>query len=137
MPNLERRISAALGDAAQQLVVSLDGGIAAIQLARPDKHNAISYAMWSAFAALMPVLAAADEVDVVLFRGSPGGPFSAGADIAEFQTLRSEPVGARRYSDAVEAGERAVIEFPKPTVAKIRGFCFGGGMGLALALERV
>ena len=109
--------------------------MATIELRRPDKHNAISYAMWQAFARLMPVLAADDEVEVVLLRGSSGGPFSAGADIAEFRTLRSDPEGARRYGEAVEAGERAIIDFPKPTIALIEGFAIGGGTQLAVACD--
>ena len=128
-------VADALGDAAENLVVTLADGVATIELRRPDKHNAISYAMWRAFAHLMPVLAADDEVEVVLLRGSSGGPFSAGADIAEFRTLRSDPEGARRYGEAVEAGERAIIDFPKPTIALIEGFAIGGGTQLAVACD--
>jgi enoyl-CoA hydratase/carnithine racemase len=124
-----------LGDAAGSLVVTRDGGIVTIRMDRPDKHNAISYAMWSAFARLMPVLAADDEVDVVVLRGTPGGPFSAGADISEFTTLRAEPEGARRYSEAVAAGEGALIAFPKPTIALVQGFAIGGGTQVAVACD--
>jgi enoyl-CoA hydratase/carnithine racemase len=124
-----------LGDAAESLVVSRDGGVVTIQLNRPDKHNAISFAMWSAFARVMPVLAADDDVDAVVLRGTPGGPFSAGADISEFTTLRSEPEGARRYSDAVAAGEKAIIDFPKPTIALVLGFAIGGGTQVAVACD--
>jgi enoyl-CoA hydratase/carnithine racemase len=124
-----------LGDAAGSLVVSRDGGIVTIRMDRPDKHNAISYAMWSAFGRLMPVLAADDDVDVVVLRGTPGGPFSAGADISEFTTLRAEPAGARRYSEAVAAGEGALIAFPKPTIALVQGFAIGGGTQVAVACD--
>jgi enoyl-CoA hydratase/carnithine racemase len=124
-----------LGDAADSLLVTRDGGVVMIRMNRPDKHNAISFAMWSAFGRVMPVLAADDEVDVVVLRGTPGGPFSAGADISEFTTLRSEPEGARRYSDAVAAGERALIDFPKPTIALVQGFAIGGGTQVAVACD--
>jgi enoyl-CoA hydratase/carnithine racemase len=83
----------------------------------------------------MPVLAEDDDVDVVVLRGTPGGPFSAGADIAEFTTLRKDPDGARRYGEAVEAGEQALIGFPKPTVALVEGFAIGGGTQLAVACD--
>ena len=91
--------------------------------------------MWEEFGRLMPELAADDSVDAVLFRGGPGGPFSAGADISEFQTLRSTPEQAERYGEAVTGGERAIIEFPKPTVAMIEGFAIGGGSQVALACD--
>ena len=128
-------LNAVLGDAAPHLAVTRDGGVATIAFTRPDKHNAVSYAMWHALGRLMPVFAADDEVDVVVLRGTPGGPFSAGADIAEFQTLRADPEGARRYGEAVEAGEQALIAFPKPTVALIEGFAIGGGTQLAVACD--
>jgi enoyl-CoA hydratase/carnithine racemase len=128
-------VETALGEASEHLRVSVEAGVATVLLDRPDKHNAISYAMWQAFGRLMPVLADDDEIDVVVMRGTPGGPFSAGADIAEFTTLRSDPVGAEQYGLAVEAGEQAIIRFPKPTIALVEGFAIGGGTQLAVACD--
>jgi enoyl-CoA hydratase/carnithine racemase len=125
----------AIGDAAGQLAVSVEDGVATVALTRPDKHNAVSFAMWHALGRLMPVLADDDAVDVVVLRGTPGGPFSAGADIAEFTTLRADPDGARRYGEAVEAGEQALIRFPKPSIALVEGFAIGGGTQLAVACD--
>jgi enoyl-CoA hydratase/carnithine racemase len=124
-----------LADAAGSLVVTRDGGIVTIRMDRPGKHNAINYAMWTAFGRLMPALAADDDVDVVVLRGTPGGPFSAGADISEFTTLRAGAEGARRYSHAVAEGERAIIDFPKPTIALVQGFAIGGGTQVAVACD--
>lgn len=128
-------LDAVLGDAAPHLSVTRDGGVVTIAFTRPDKHNAISFAMWHAFGRLMPALAEDDGCDVVVVRGTPGGPFSSGADIGEFTTLRADPDGARRYGEAVEAGEQAVIAFPKPTVALVEGFAIGGGSQIALACD--
>jgi enoyl-CoA hydratase/carnithine racemase len=128
-------LQTALGEAAEHVSVDRERGVVTVAFRRPDKHNAISFAMWQAFGRLMPLLAADDEVDVVVVRGTPGGPFSAGADIAEFTTLRAGAEGARRYGAAVLAGEQALIQFPKPTVALIEGFAIGGGSQLALACD--
>ena len=125
----------ALGEATGSLAVTRAGGVVTIRLTRPDKHNAISFAMWSAFARVMPVLAADDSVDVVVLAGTPGGPFSAGADISEFTTLRADPEGAAAYSAAVASGEGALIAFPKPTIALVEGFAIGGGTQLAVACD--
>ena len=132
---MNRSVIEALGESAEHLGVTVAGGVATVELRRPDKHNAISYAMWLAFARLMPVLAADDEVEVVLVRGTPGGPFSAGADIAEFATLRADAEGARRYGEAVEQGEQAIIRCPKPTIALVEGFAIGGGTQVAVACD--
>ena len=117
------------------MTVELAGGIATIAFTRPDKHNAVSYEMWTALRRVLPALAADDAVDVVVLRGTPGGPFSAGADVAEFTTLRADAAGARRYSAAIEGGEQAIIDFPRPTIALIEGFAIGGGTQLAAACD--
>lgn len=124
-----------LGEAAGALRLSRDDGIVTLELDRPERHNAITYAMWEAFGRLLPALAADEGVDVVVLRGTPGGPFSAGADISEFTELRREPADAERYSAAVEGGEAAIIAFPKPTVALVQGWALGGGTQLAAACD--
>ncbi len=128
-------MEALLGDAAGSLLVTVADRCATVTLNRPDKHNAINLAMWQAFARLMPALDADDGVDVVVFRGSAGGPFSAGADISEFTTLRRDPDDAERYGEAVTAGERAIISCATPTVAVVEGFAIGGGSQVALACD--
>lgn len=135
MVGMDARLQDALADAVGSMTVERENGVATVQLTRPDKHNAVSFAMWHALGRLMPVLAEDDDVDVVVLRGTPGGPFSAGADISEFTTLRADPDGARRYGEAVEAGEQALIRFPKPTVALVEGFAIGGGTQLAVACD--
>lgn len=125
----------ALGEAAGSIVVTRDGDVATVELHRPERRNAISYTMWLAFARLMPVLAADDGVGVLVVRGTPGGPFSAGADISEFGALRSAADSAAAYGDAVSAGERALVEFPKPTLALVQGWAVGGGAQLAVACD--
>ena len=124
-----------LGPAAPHLRVTRADGVVTLALHRPDKHNAVSLEMWRALGRLLPVLAQDDGVDVLVLRGTPGGPFSSGADIAEFRTLRAGPQGARAYGEAVEAGERALVRFPRPTVALVEGFAIGGGCQLALACD--
>ena len=126
---------AVLGEAAGALLVDRTAGVTTVTLNRPDKYNAINLAMWQAFGRLLPVLAADDEVDVVVLRGPVGGPFSAGADISEFTTLRRDPTDAEWYGQAVTSGERALLQFPKPTVAMVEGFAIGGGAQLALACD--
>jgi enoyl-CoA hydratase/carnithine racemase len=131
----EELLRAAVGAASGQLELTVSEGVGTIAFTRPEKRNAISFEMWSAFARIMPALAGLSEVDVVVLRGTTGGHFSAGADIAEFTTLRSDIDGARRYNDAVEAGERAIIEFPRTTVAAVQGYAIGGGAQVALACD--
>ncbi|MDP9102007.1 MAG: enoyl-CoA hydratase-related protein [Actinomycetota bacterium] len=133
--DLTEQLAPVLGDAAGSLLVRTDAGVATVELHQPERHNAVSFAMWSGLAALMPVLARRDDVDLVVLRGSPGGPFSAGADISEFESRRRRPADAERYGEAVAAGEGALLAFPKPTLALVQGWAIGGGTQLALACD--
>lgn len=128
-------VRTALADAEGSLLVDLAGGVATVELHRPERRNAVTYAMWTALGRLLPLLAADDDVDVLVLRGTPGGPFSAGADISEFGELRSTPASAQAYGAAVEGGERAVLQFPKPTLALVQGWAVGGGTQLAAACD--
>jgi enoyl-CoA hydratase/carnithine racemase len=105
--------------------------IATLTIDRPAKRNAMSFEMWSAIPGLLA--AVPDTARVLLIQG--GDHFSAGADISEFETLRSGAEGATRYSAAVHAAERAIASFDRPTIAVINGVCVGGGCEIALACD--
>ena len=109
-------------------------GVATIRLDRPEKKNAIDYAMWRALAETVGDLSS-DEGVRALVLGSNGPDFCAGADISEFDTLRGDPDSARTYEAANSAAFAALRNAPFPTIAAIPGVCYGGGFGLAAACD--
>lgn len=109
-------------------------GVAWVTLRRPDKHNAISYGMWSTLPELVATAEADAEVQALVLTGA-GTHFSAGADIAEFGDLRSDAAGAATYDAAVGGAVEALDAMAKPSVAMIRGNCIGGGCQLAVACD--
>lgn len=121
-----------MAEQTETLRLGSDGAVATLTIDRPDKRNAMSLRMWSALPNIAKEVAAS-PAKVLVVRG--GEHFSAGADIGEFATLRADREGARRYADAVHAGERALAELEKPTIAVLRGFCIGGGCEIALACD--
>lgn len=123
------------GDNGGFLLISQEDEIATVTINRPESQNAINLAMWEAFDGLMTALDNDDSVSVVIFRGPIGGPFSAGADIREFATIRSSSGDASHYDETLASGERAVMDFSKPTIAMIEGFAIGGGLQIALACD--
>ncbi|KAB0266648.1 enoyl-CoA hydratase [Microvirga brassicacearum] len=117
------------------LVTAIDGPVATIAIDNPLKFNALDFAMWRAWPALMAALDRDPTIRVIVLRGAGEKTFASGADIAEFATLRADAEGGRLYEAANEAAFRAVAECSKPVVAMIRGFCLGGGFGLALSCD--
>lgn len=117
------------------LVLQKDGAVATLLLNRPEKRNPISFAMWKALPDLVAEVERDDAVKVLIVRGAGDKAFSAGADIAEFETYRADSRGARVYNEATHVAERALDGMTKPTIAMIHGFCIGGGAEIALACD--
>lgn len=101
----------------------------------PARRNAVSLSMWLALPPLVDALDADPAVRVIVLTGGGGEAFVSGADIAEFAEVRRDADSARAYEDANEAAFAALRQATKPTVAMIRGPCFGGGVGLAAACD--
>jgi enoyl-CoA hydratase/carnithine racemase len=119
----------------EPLLLTQDGPVATLTINRPDRLNAISLAMFHAFPVLLGQAAALPGVRVLVLRGAGTRSFSAGADITEFASARSTPEQSASYDDAVLTAEESLATFPLPTIAAIRGYCYGGGCGLALACD--
>lgn len=109
-------------------------GVARLVIDNPARRNAMTRAMWSALPALVAAVERDESVRVVVLEGA-GETFCAGADISEFGEARSQVEAARRYDTLVRAANEALLTCAKPTIALIRGACFGGGVGLALACD--
>jgi enoyl-CoA hydratase/carnithine racemase len=108
-----------------------EGEVAVIRLNRPEKLNAIS----SAMERQMHDVLASDDVrtsGAVIVTGE-GRAFSAGADITEFEGRSPEDV--LRYYHETGGVYEELAALPQPTVAAIHGYCLGGALELALALD--
>jgi enoyl-CoA hydratase/carnithine racemase len=121
--------------AAEPLLLDRDGPVATLTINRPDRLNALTYAMFTSLPKLLAEAAAMERVRVLVLRGAGRRSFSAGADISEFETARTTPEQAAAYDNAVLAAEEALATFPAPTIAAIHGHCYGGGCALAVACD--
>lgn len=119
---------------ADGIEVSARGGAAVIALARPEKRNALTEAMWRAIPEAV-ARAVADPGAAALVLTGAGDHFSGGADIGEFAAVYGSAERRAAHNEAVRAATDAVAACPKPTVAAIRGACVGGGVSLAVACD--
>lgn len=110
------------------------GGIAIVTIDRPERRNAIDHAMWNAIADLFAGIGDGDGCRVVVIRGA-GSDFSAAADISEFEAVRRDAATASAYEASNARAFAAIRNCAVPTIAAIRGICFGGGFGIAAACD--
>ena len=112
-----------------------EGRVGHITINNPARHNAMSMEMWAAVADILEQYAADDDVRVVVFTGAGGKAFVSGADISKFESERASKEAIAKYDATSERLHQVMHHFAKPTIAKIRGYCIGGGLGLALSCD--
>ena len=117
------------------LLLTRDGAVATLTINRPERLNALSYAMFTRLPKLVAEAAAMPGIRALVLRGAGTRAFSAGADISEFKTMRTTREQAAAYDDAVRAAEESIAAFPSPTIAAVHGHCYGGGCALAIACD--
>ena len=112
-----------------------DGAVLRLRLDRPTLHNAFDTTL---IATLTDALAEAGtdaSVRVVVVEGS-GVSFSAGADLNWMRGMASASEAENRV-DALALARlmRTLDELPKPTIARVHGAAFGGGVGLVACCD--
>ena len=118
-----------------KILARTDAGVGTITFNQPEKRNAMSIAMWDGMAEALDVFAGDDAVRCVVLEGAGGKAFVSGADISQFEQSRSDADAQRQYNAKTSHGRERLAAFPKPVIAKIQGFCMGGGLGIAMACD--
>lgn len=118
-----------------KLVARKDGTIGWIIFNNPARHNATSYEMWLSIPPVLAAYCADPEVRVIIMRGEGEKAFSAGADISQFKEKRTGPEAVKEYNTAADNATQAMRDCAKPLIAMIRGYCIGGGAGIAVSSD--
>jgi trans-feruloyl-CoA hydratase/vanillin synthase len=119
-------------NAYETLLFEVDAdGVGTLTLNRPAKRNAMSPQLHRDVAAALEEIRYDPAVRVLVITGA-GPAFCAGMDLKEFFTeLGDKPAEFDRiFRLSTEWRGRTLRYFPKPTIAMINGFCFGGGFAL-------
>jgi enoyl-CoA hydratase len=118
-----------------KLLAEVDGGIGTITLNQPEKRNAMSVAMWTALEQILRAWSDDPAVRVVILAGAGDKAFASGADISEFEKYRGNAEATREYDRLTGGGRAALSAFRKPIIARIHGYCLGGGLGIAMEAD--
>lgn len=116
----------------ETLEVNVNKNIAELWLNRPDRLNALSLQVLSELAEAARWLDQQDEVRAVII-GGRGRAFSAGADLQGFPDVHE--TGARAAADAGRIMADAIEAMRAVTIARVQGWCVGGGVVLVSACD--
>lgn len=118
-----------------KLIARRENGLGWLVFNNPERRNALSLAMWQGVAEIVREFEADPEVRVIVLKGAGEKAFTAGADISRFEAERGTPAGVKAYEQATTEAYSAVRNAAKPTIARIHGFCMGGGMAMAISCD--
>lgn len=112
--------------------VKMDGGVATVIINRPERKNAITFAMRTEIKDAFEKLQDDDDVRCIILTGA-GSDFAAGADVGEMGQggVRGNLVNARTRTRMV----RAVAHTQKPVIAAVEGVCIGMAFAMALSCD--
>ena len=114
------------------MVARREGPVGWLVFNNPARRNAVRVDMWAAIPRVLHAFDNDPTIRVVALAGAGDRAFVSGADISQFEGQRSSPEGIAEYERVGEAASTALKGVGKPTVAVIRGWCIGGGVGVAV-----
>jgi enoyl-CoA hydratase/carnithine racemase len=118
-----------------KILAEVVDNVGRLTINNPERRNAISLDMWDAMREAVQAFGDDPAVRCVVLRGAGEKAFASGADISQFEKERADADAAARYAEVSRAGRVALLGLEKPLLAMIRGFCMGGGLGIAMTAD--
>ena len=118
-----------------KMLAAKDDGVGLITFNQPEKRNAMSMEMWTGLGEILDEFSEDSSVSVVILTGAGNKAFVSGADISQFEKNRNSADAQEEYDRATGVGRDKLHRFKKPIIARIRGFCMGGGLAIAMATD--
>ena len=117
----------------KNLVCDLQNNIMLVTINRPDVLNALNSVVFSELKDVFQKLLDSSDVKVVILTGSGNKSFIAGSDVSEMSKLSL--LQARKFALLANQAQQTLANFPKPTIAAINGYAFGGGLEVAMCCD--
>jgi enoyl-CoA hydratase/carnithine racemase len=119
---------------ASEVEISAENHVLTVTFNRPDQRNAMTWAMYQTLEQACERADSDGDIRVMVLRGAGGRAFVAGTDIGQFARFSTGQDGVdyeRRVTAVLDRLQAVTI----PTVASIDGYCVGGGLGIACAVD--
>jgi enoyl-CoA hydratase/carnithine racemase len=113
-----------------ELLVAAEGGVLTVTFNRPQQRNAMTWGMYDGLYEACERADADDDIRVLVLRGAGDKAFVAGTDIGQFADFTDGADGVA-YEAKIARIVNRLEDVNVPTVAAVRGFCVGGGLGIA------
>jgi enoyl-CoA hydratase len=117
------------------MIAEKNGSVGRLVFNKPAKRNATSSDMWEAIPVILDDFEKDPAIRVVVVTGAGDQAFVSGADISEFEKARSTPEQIAHYDKIGEVANARLAKCSKPTIARIRGYCVGGGVAVSLTCD--
>ena len=117
------------------MIAEKKGPVGRLVFNKPQKHNATSTDMWEAIPIILDEFEKDPAIRVVVVTGAGDKAFVSGADISEFEKARNTPEQVAYYDKIGEIANTRLSKCSKPTIARIRGYCIGGGLAVSLLCD--
>ncbi len=118
-----------------KMLAEVADGVGLVTFNQPEKRNAMSVEMWQGMEEILDRFTSDPDMRVMVLTGAGDKAFVSGADISQFEKNRANADAQVEYDRVTSAGRRKLGLFPKPVIARIRGFCLGGGLGIAMQAD--
>ena len=118
-----------------KIIVKKEGAIGHLIFNNPTKLNAISLDMWEGMGTAMDQLEADPEVRVIVLSGEGDKAFVAGADVSKYEDERMGENAQEHYAQTGWIAMMKVYNSTKTTIAALNGYCYGGGISVAVCCD--
>lgn len=118
-----------------KMLAEVDGHIGWMIFNNPEKRNALSHEMRAAALEILDAFEKDDRVRVVILRGSGEQAFISGADINQFEKGEKGEEQRRQQASISDELRQRYDHYSKPVIAMIHGYCLGGGLLAAMAVD--